>query len=206
MLSTPDSEGDHRCGTFIVINRSGWIVTAKHILREADGDYSKLMWGWKDVSIDDVMEDSDSDMAIGRLTPFDGDWVGEYPVFCDPGEIVLGKTVGRLGYTMMKEDDQSSASIFQNIGIVARDYEEQGTRYFITSSPGIKGQSGGPIFDSRGRICGMQVSTRMADLGYRNMTDSGVAVPMRSDEGIGIHVGSLRKFLDAAGISYRIEG
>ena len=34
------------------------------------------------------------------------------------------------------------------------------------STPGLRGQSGGPLFDEKGRICGMQFSTKHLHLGF----------------------------------------
>lgn len=199
---------DSRCGSFVIINRSGWVITAKHILEEAETEdgFKKSMWGWKGVSIDEVFMDSDSDLAVGRLTGFDGDWVSDYPVFCEPEEIVLGMSVGRIGYTIDDGEDIASASAFMNSGIVSKDYEDSNVRCIVTSSPGIKGQSGGPVFDKDGAVCGLQVSTRIAGLGYHRMSEHGEAAAMVSCEGLAVHVEAVRKFLDTAGVSYRIKG
>ncbi len=206
VLLSGDTQGSG-CGSFIIINRSGWVITAKHILEEAEVEGSpwKSMWGWKGVSIDEVFEDSDTDMAIGKLTNFDGDWISEYPVFCEPEDTEIGMSVGRIGYTIDSGADIASASAFMNSGIISQDYTDSGARYIVTSTPGIKGQSGGPVFDRDGAICGIQVSTRIAELGYHGMKEEGIAA-LTSKEGLAIHVETMRKFLDAAGVPYRIKG
>ncbi len=208
LLSGSSSDGHPGCGSFLIINRSGWAITAKHILEQAESQEGawKSMWGWKGVSIDDVFVDTDSDLAIGKLVGFDGDWVSEYPAFCEPEDIVLGMQVGRLGFTMDDGDDIAAASAFMNCGIVSQDYRETGARYLVTSTPGIKGQSGGPVFDRDGAICGLQVSTRVAELGYHHMKDSGNTAALTSCEGLVVHVETVRSFLDAAGVPYRIKG
>ena len=69
----------------------------------------------------------------------------------------------------------------------------------------MKGQSGGPLFDSEGYVIGMQTLTRCVPLGYSGANDDGVMKPLMSIEGMALHIDSMRRFLDAAGISYRIE-
>jgi len=205
LLADPSMDGKPGCGTFIVVNRSGWIITAKHVLSAADADSSMAMWGWRDVTIDDVFMDSDSDMAIGRLKPFDDDWISEYPTFCGSKDITPGMSVGRLGYTLDGSADLSSASALMNSGVISQVRQESGVRYILTSIAGIKGQSGGPVFDREGAVCGMQVSTRIAQLGYNHMREKGDVVALTSSEGMAVHVDTMREFLDATGVSYRIR-
>lgn len=52
-------------------------------------------------------------------------------------------------------------------GMVTRFLAEQNQLYGIElSTPGLRGQSGGPLFDDKGRICGMQFSTKHLHLGF----------------------------------------
>ncbi len=207
ILSQPEKREVFGCGTFIVVNSAGWILTAKHVMEAArrGSDDRGPTWGWKGTAIDDVVLDSDSDMALGKLEPFDVDWVAGYPSFRDPEGIGLGTSVGRLGYTASVEGDVASASVSMNAGVVSKDYVESGVRYMVTSSAGFKGQSGGPVFDLDGAVCGMQVSTRVTALGHTRMTPLGEAVQLTTTEGVAIHVASLMKFMDAAGIAYLIK-
>ncbi|MBR6205346.1 MAG: trypsin-like peptidase domain-containing protein [Candidatus Methanomethylophilaceae archaeon] len=204
LMTDPGSASKPRCGSFIVVNRSGWIITARHILEDERDGSGSFVWGWEGVSVDDVLFDSESDIAVGRLTPFDGDWVTDYPAFSNSGKALMGMTVGRIGYNMDRGDDAASAGAFGNCGIVSQEFSESGTRMFVTSTPGISGQSGGAVFDRDGVIFGMQVATRLTDTGYRYINDDGAAATMTSCEGIAVHVDSMRRLMDAAGIPYRI--
>ncbi|MEO6583042.1 MAG: serine protease, partial [Ferruginibacter sp.] len=52
-------------------------------------------------------------------------------------------------------------------GMVTRFLAEQNKMYGIEmSTPGLRGQSGGPLFDEQGRVCGMQYSTKHLHLGF----------------------------------------
>jgi len=44
--------------------------------------------------------------------------------------------------------------------------DTQGLYGIELSTPGLRGQSGGPLFDEKGRICGMQFSTKHLHLGF----------------------------------------
>lgn len=65
-----------------------------------------------------------------------------------------------------KEGNSRSPS-FPIEGIITRLIAQQGTIAGIEmSSPGLRGQSGGPLFDAEGFIYGMQSSTRHLHLGF----------------------------------------
>ncbi len=52
-------------------------------------------------------------------------------------------------------------------GMVTRFLAEEGTLFGVEmSTPGLKGQSGGPLFDQQGLVCGMQFSTKHLHLGF----------------------------------------
>jgi hypothetical protein len=52
-------------------------------------------------------------------------------------------------------------------GMVTRFLAEKNQLYGIElSTPGLRGQSGGPLFDNKGRVCGMQFSTKHLHLGF----------------------------------------
>ena len=194
------------CGTFIVLNRSGWIVTAKHNISEAMEDHcASSVWGWDGVGIDEAIFDDATDMAAGRLDPFDPEWVSEYPLLSDGSGISIGGSFGRLGYAIEEGDDSALAAPLFNSGIISQIRDGPDMRCIITSSAGMKGQSGGPLFDSEGYVIGMQTLTRCVPLGYSGANDDGVMKPLMSIEGMALHIDSMRRFLDAAGISYRIE-
>ncbi len=194
------------CGTFMVLNRSGWAVTAKHILGEAlEKDGADLVWGWEGVVADEVILDDDTDLAAVRLDPFEPERISDYPMLMDGDAISLGTSFGRLGYAVEEGCGIASALPLFNSGIISRICGGPDTGYIVTSSAGIKGQSGGPVFGCDGCVMGMQTSTRRSHLGYSGADDRGVMRPLMSVEGIALHIGSVRRFLDAAGISYRIR-
>ena len=129
-----------------------------------------------------------ADLALCRLEPFDAATVRSFPVFRDSAAdpIEQGTSVCRLGFPFYDVDaafDETGGGFalspaafpvprFALDGIVARFHrvaDEAGgaSGFFIeTSTPGLRGQSGGPLLDVRGRVCGIQSHTSHLDLGF----------------------------------------
>lgn len=146
----------------------------------------------------------------------------------DESEIMPGMSVCRLGfpfpeftnfkYDKEKDDilwtkDVAHVPSFPIDGIVTRHMGDQKGRLFgiETSTPGLRGQSGGPLFDTQGRILGMQFATKHLHLGF-DMINAEVQVngqPKIVNNQPFLHVGScihisvIKKFLDEHGIPYK---
>ena len=65
------------------------------------------------------------------------------------------------------------------------------------STPGLRGQSGGPLFDTEGRICGLQFATHHLPLGF----DPDGTAKLHVGMCVGLPV--IKAFLDGYGIPYR---
>jgi hypothetical protein len=218
------------CGTFIVVNRDGWILTAAHILAELQvinshqpelTDFERqrdailndhalagkqknkqigrlhrnpdwvrkqaVMWGGLPAQLGTALTDPLSDIGIGKLTPFDPTWVQGYPIFKDPAEpMPFGTSLCRLGYPLHQInatfDEQTGQFAlapgvlpiprFPNDGIYTRAVfmdspdGKRKTRFIETSTPGLRGQSGGPIFDRNGHVWAIQSRTQSLPLGF----------------------------------------
>jgi hypothetical protein len=134
------------------------------------------------------------DLAVGRLEPFDPSSVAAYPVFKNHRvDFTLGASLCRLGFPFY--DLQTSWNpatkgfslppgsipipLFAIDGIFSREVIFNLTpagpgiplppfplKCIETSTPGLRGQSGGPIFDPQGRIWGIQSRTKSYPLGF----------------------------------------
>lgn len=239
-------------GTFIVLNRGGWFLTAGHMfdplvlfqrdmrkaeeVRSTGGEPDPAMlsnhsmwWGWDGVRATEIAVNRQLDIAVGRLEPFDPEWVGEYPVFADPADVRVGRSLCRGGFAfarfVAKWDDSRKAfeipkipqeALFFNDCMMCREEMRGRTndggyemRYIETSTPGIKGQSGGPIFDRDGRIHAMQIRTDSIDLGFQptaRMDGRTVVENQFINIGAGLHASSIRRFLDDRRVRYDAEG
>jgi len=187
-------------------------------------------WGWDGVRINNVFVNRQADIAVGRLEPFDPSWVQEYPVFADPDHMRIGTSVCRGGFPFIKikpefiEDKKAfripaipADRLFYPIEGIYSHLEEKGRtqdgscqmRYIETSSPGLKGQSGGPIFDKEGRIYGMQVLTDHRDLGFHPTAELEGQKYIENqfmNIGVGLHVSTLFEILDSRNVRYTKEG
>lgn len=95
-----------------------------------------LFWGGLAASAMDLALDPLADLAVGRLEPFDGNAITEYPVFKNP-------------------DGNRQA------------------KFIETSTPGLRGQSGGPIFDADANVWAIQSRTMSLPLGFSPVVKQG---------------------------------
>ena len=79
-------------------------------------------------------------------------------------------------------------------------------QYIETSSPGLRGQSGGPIFDVEGKIWAIQSQTRHLPLGFTPKIRKGnqeIEENQFLNVGWGVHIKTILRFLDEHGVKYR---
>lgn len=170
-----------------------------------------------------------ADLAIGRLEPFDSSAVAGLPVLrdCAASPVAQGESVCRLGFPFHNIDatfDDSRREFhlaegsfpvprFALDGMVARfnlrRIEDGSVGSFIeTSTPGLRGQSGGPLLDAAGRIMGIQSQTAHLDLGFdaRYAGADGEPITERQFLNVGLasHIDELRGLMDAEQASYRL--
>lgn len=128
---------------------------------------------------------SSVDLALLKFSHFTQLLCEDFPVFAQHGsELKQGKSLCRLGFPFPEftnfEYDVDSDQIrwtetgrpdtpcFPIEGMVTRHLLGQDGFVFgfELSTPGLKGQSGGPAFDPEGRVWGMQSATRHLDLDF----------------------------------------
>jgi len=261
IMSTRQYDGtvNSSCGTFIVLNDDGWILTAGHIfdsfmayqenskkIKEIEEQNSRgtsriridpkwltnhsFWWGWDGVRLNDVFVDRKIDIAVGRLEPFDRKWISEYPVMKDPQKMRPGTSLCRLGFPFTKinatfdgsknsfrlADGTLPLPLFPIDGMHTRNIAQGKSAdgsidalYVETSSPGIKGQSGGPIFDKDCNICGIQVRTNHMPLDFKaelNVDGKKVIENQFINLGVGVHIKTIVDVLKKRNIHFRMEG
>ena len=170
-----------------------------------------------------------ADPGLCRIEPFDGDAVASYPVFRDTASapVEQGMSVCRLGFPFcdvaaryndergefVLDDRAFPVPRFALDGIVARfnrRIAEDGVSsalFIETSTPGLRGQSGGPLLDASGRVCGVQSHTSHVDLGFdaQYASDEGlVTVRQFLNVGAATHVDEVRPLMDSVSVRYRL--
>jgi hypothetical protein len=154
--------------------------------------------------------------------------VQSYPVFREPTEITPGTSVSKLGYPFHTVattfDEASDAFVFAEGAFPMPQFALEGMVTRIrsgsrtpdgsleislveTSTPGLRGQSGGPIFDVDGRLCAIQVHTVHYPLGFSPLVEQG---RRRTEEhqflnvGVGVHAATILPFLAQHGVRVRV--
>jgi len=157
------------------------------------------------------------------LLKFEGEQIlcDTFPVFAkDTSGLKQGKFLCRLGfpfpeftnYTYDRENDEivwtetgrKSTPRFPIEGMVTRNVTDlNGKIYgFEMSTPGLRGQSGGPAFDQYAKVLGMQFQTRYLDLNFdidQEVIRGGLPKRVQDSAflhvGICIHVEALKLFM-----------
>jgi len=274
ILSTRDVSGEitSGCGTFIVINRDGYILTAAHVLRPYNlakdhekerGAYeeevrrirsdhkmnakqkaraikqlpynpkwicnSSFWWSRDGVSVKTFAIDQQADLAVGKLEPYDEKWNAQYPTFRNPSNPPEpGDFLCRLGFPLHKikpifHEDTNAFELppetfpipfFPKEGMYTREAQivdlktSRIVKFIEMSTPGLRGQSGGPILDSQGRICAMQSQTGFHPMGFSPKVIRGnreVEEHQFLGTGLGTHVDEIVRLFKTVGISYDLS-
>jgi hypothetical protein len=124
------------------------------------------------------------DVALLKFEKYKKLLCNKFPVFAKDGSALKqGKSLCRVGFPFPEftnfEYDEAAEEIrwtnkgrkdtpsFPIEGMVTRHLVSEGVAWgFELSTPGLKGQSGGPAFDTDGRIWGMQAGTNHLDLHF----------------------------------------
>jgi hypothetical protein len=150
-----------------------------------------------------------------------------YPTFADPASpITPGTSLCRLGFPFFEvkttfeqgtgqfriENMPPSLAMFPNDGIFTRNMcvVDQNTKrqvnFIETSSPGLRGQSGGPIFDVNGHIWALQSRTIHLPLGFAPkvvLKGREITEHQFMHAGVGLYVKHIREFLASLNIKFR---
>lgn len=156
------------------------------------------------------------DIAAMKLDNVPPGFLEETAVFGDADSLTIGTSLCRLGYpfiNMKPEFENNNFRLpgaannlqpFPNDGIYTRTIvENRGPKfpvvtYIETSTPGLKGQSGGPIFDVNGTVYGVQVKTGSLPLGLApTLTEEGNVVTEHQflNVGLAVHPAIIQKLL-----------
>lgn len=186
-------------------------------------------WGWDGVRLTDAYVNRMLDFTVGRLQPFKPEMISRYPTIRDPETLRPGTSLCRLGFPFSNIESEFDSALdafrikrgvlplplFPNDGIhtrnvmngVAKDNYEM--LYVETSTPGLKGQSGGPIFDKDGNIYALQVQTAHFPLGFQPVIEvdgKRVVENQFINVGLGVHPKTIVHVLRDRNVKYRMQG
>jgi hypothetical protein len=195
---------------------------------EPDWITNHAYWCGRDgVNMRDIRIVGPADIAVGRLDPVPAELVAHLPVLKQPASnIDPGTSLCRLGFAFTKIEstfDESAGSfrvkgevpyfplegMFTRIVDAGRTPDGKiRTRFIETSTPGLRGQSGGPLFDVRGRVWGIQSRTQHLALGFNpeaEIAGKKTQVPQFINLGLAVHVATLTEILDDMGVAYEVS-
>jgi hypothetical protein len=186
-------------------------------------------WWGDGVELKDIKPLPEGDLLVGRLDPFDPKMIKSYPVFKDPTNLRIGTSLCKLGFPFyeieatFKEDTETfklapgtlPLPLFPIEGIYTRNLiygksknGKYNLKFLETSSPGLRGQSGGPIFDVRGTIWAIQSKTFHFELGFSPKVEKkGREIEENQflNVGIGVHPSLIVQFLRDNSIKFDIS-
>lgn len=171
------------------------------------------------------------DIALIHFLNFTHLNCNSFPVFAKTGDnLKQGKYLCRLGFpfpefTNYYYDDKDETIKWNQLGridspsfpiegMVTRHLVDEQERVFgfEMSTPGLRGQSGGPVFDQNGIIYGMQFATSHLDLDfdikqevYRNGKKTKVEDHAFLHVGDCIHVNALKDFMKNNNVQFQEE-
>lgn len=190
-------------------------------------------WGKDGLRMAEEFELRTADLAVFRLEPFEKGWVSRYPVIKDPTRpIEPGTSLCRMGYPFHEIesvfDDSKNVFIFPPgsvppplfpvDGIMTRevvlrnqnpgaDDPDIALKLLETCNPGLKGQSGGPVFDIHGTVWGIQSRTQHFPLEFEPTVWGSDGKETHREHhflnvGWAVHPETICAFLDHLGITY----
>lgn len=171
------------------------------------------MFGFNNASLKIVHAIPAIDLAIGQLINFPKGAVKVFPKFKDPTKpMESGTSLCKLGFPFHSIipafDDKTNAFVLPDGSLPVPLFPMEGIytrtinvnppvplsyplKYIETSSPGLKGQSGGPTFDVKGAIWAIQSSTNSLALDFGDGKKTGKEAEHIKNQylnvGLGVH-------------------
>jgi hypothetical protein len=169
------------------------------------------------------------DLAILKFRNFTTKYYTSYATFKkDDSQIKPGKSLCRFGYPFVEftnyEYDKVNDEIKFNTtgkqsvlpfpidGIITRQVTSDGTKIdgIEMSTPGLRGQSGGPLFDADGLVYGLQSITQSFHLGFNENKIEIITKGKKTNvlnetffnAGRCVHLNSIKEFLTANGVKF----
>ena len=188
-------------------------TSAKNAKKHLQVTHYCSVFGMTGARLTKVFVDANIDLGIAKLEGYVPRPDCTFPRF-RKRDIEQGEFLCRAGYPFVEDvkplwDNQKGfqftnlfpVPLFVNEALVSR-FALRGSsgKWIETSSPGLRGQSGGPLADADGLICGIQVNTAHYPLGFTGKGRNQVL-----NVGRAVHTENIRNNLDVHNIQYLTE-
>ena len=201
-------------------------------LRTEPGWITNLSYFWAQSGVSTprtFFRDELADIALLKLDSLDTSQIGVYPVFKNPATgLPVGTLLCRLGFPFhavktdfdpVVENFNVAPGVFpvpffplEGMHTRVAQFVDASTgrqaKFVETSSPGLGGQSGGPIFDGDGNVWAMQSRTMHFPLGFSptvKHANREVVEHQFLNVGLGAHVEEITRILRANRVSFRMS-
>jgi hypothetical protein len=186
-------------------------------------------WGMDGRKVEGMFILPEADIALGKLEPFRSDEVSAYPIIKNPQNLMIGTSLCKLGFPFHKISatfDEKTGNFrladgtlpvprFPLEGLYTRNAiagwskdKKYQIKFLETSSPGLRGQSGGPIFDAEGVVWSIQSRTAHLPLGFSpKIVRNGKEIEENQflNVGIGVHPELLVQFLQDHNVEFQLS-
>jgi len=155
-------------GTGFVVSANGLIVTNKHVVSDAQADYTVILNDGKKLTAKVIVRDPSFDLAVLKVERND---LVPLPLG-DSSKLKLGKTVIAIGNALGEFKNTVSVGVVSGLNRSVEVDNELMTDLIQSDAAINKGNSGGPLLNLSGEVVG--INTAMA-LGAENI---GFAIPI----------------------------
>ncbi len=185
-------------------------------------------WGREGWRVDNFLLSPLADVAIGQISGFEKTSVTTYPVFKNPSvNFDVGENLCKLGFPFhsIKPTFVEATNVFQlPLGalpiplfpiegiftrtVIVKDEKDgaASAEFVETSSPGLRGQSGGPTFDAQGRVWAMQSRTVHHPLGFSpEVPNHRNREHQFLNSGMGTHANAIIAILNESGVNFSVS-
>lgn len=162
-------------GTGMIVTSDGLIMTNRHVVEDANANYTVVTSDGKDYPAEVVSRDSINDVAFVRISAKNLPTVE----LADSGSVKVGQRVVAIGNALGQFQNTVTDGIISGVsrGITAGDGAgggaEQLSNVFQTDAAINSGNSGGPLVNLEGQVVG--INTAVAGQGAQNI---GFAIPI----------------------------
>lgn len=188
--------------------------------------HHSFWWGMDGRQLEKFKIFKELDLVVGKLKIFNPELIKNYPKIKNPSNLKIGTSLCKLGYPFHNiqatfNQQNNSFTFVENVfplplfpidGLYTRNAiggkTEDGKydiKFLETSSPGLRGQSGGPIFDVNGTICAIQSKTIHLPLGFSpiiHKNGKNIEENQFLNVGLGIHAETIIQVLNDNGVKF----
>lgn len=172
----PTEKEEVGAGTGFIVTSNGLVMTNRHVVEDADAEYTVISQDGREYVAEVVTRDTVSDMAFVRMKTKEGGAVNNLPVVKfvpDANAVQIGQSVVAIGNALAEFDNTVTTGVVSGKGrqIVAGGMTEgnEELRGLIQTDASINpGNSGGPLVNLSGEVIGINtaVSSEGQGIGF----------------------------------------